>query len=92
MVEVPPLRARVRDKTLLARALTQSYAPESRRWIALASDASQLINRHGWPGNRYASWTNQIKRAATTAEGSRVQARALGPYLANGVDKALNLR
>jgi two-component system NtrC family response regulator len=43
VVEVPPLRARVGDKTLLAHAFAKRYAGENRRSVALASDAIQVI-------------------------------------------------
>ena len=91
VVELPPLRARVGDKTLLAHAFVQRYAAEIRRSVALASDALQLIDRHTWPGN-VRELDNVMKRAVIMADGSRIHARDLGLEPSQHEDEPLNLR
>ena len=91
VVELPPLRARVGDKTLLAHAFVQRYAAEIRRSIALASDAIQAIERHTWPGN-VRELDNVMKRAVIMADGSRIHARDLGLEPSEHQDEPLNLR
>ena len=91
VVEVPPLRKRIGDKTLLAHAFVQRYAAENRRSIALAPDAVQAVERHTWPGN-VRELDNVMKRAVIMADGSRIHAPDLGLEPSDAADEPLNLR
>jgi two-component system NtrC family response regulator len=91
VITVPPLRARVGDKALLAHAFVQRYAGENRRSIALAPDAVQAIEQHGWPGN-VRELDNVMKRAVIMSEGARIHARDLGLGPSSQVSEPLNLR
>jgi two-component system NtrC family response regulator len=91
VVDVPPLRDRVGDRTLLAHAFVRRYAEENRRSIALASDALQAIERHAWPGN-VRELDNVMNRAVIMADGARIHARDLGLDAPEAADEPLNLR
>ena len=91
VVEVPPLRNRLGDKTLLAHAFVQRYASENRRSIALAPDAIDAIERHTWPGN-VRELDNLMKRAVIMADGPRIHAQDLGLVVPEHADEPLNLR
>jgi two-component system NtrC family response regulator len=91
VVTVPPLRARVGDKSLLAHAFVQRYAAENRRSIALAPDAIEAIERHEWPGN-VRELDNVMKRAVIMADGARIHAPDLGLAPSARPPEPLNLR
>ena len=91
VIDVPPLRARVGDKTLLAHAFVRRYAAENRRSIGLAPDAIQAIERHPWPGN-VRELDNVMKRAVIMADGSRIHAPDLGLEPSGAAEEPLNLR
>ena len=68
-VELPPLRKRIGDVTLLAeyllaRAATEASSPMRR----LGPDAKEVLLRHDWPGN-VRELDNAIRRAVALAEG-----------------------
>jgi two-component system, NtrC family, response regulator len=92
VVEIPPLRVRQGDATLLAYGFVRRFADEQRRGaMALAPDAIDAIEAHAWPGN-VRELENVLKRAVIMAEGSDIRAQDLG-LAEPGVDgEALNLR
>ena len=91
VLEVPPLRKRAGDATLLAHAFVRRFAEEQRRGtMTLAPDAITAIEAHAWPGN-VRELENCTKRAVIMAESTIIRAADVGlaPALADGV---LNLR
>lgn len=90
-INIPPLRERVGDAVLLARAFIDRFAQEHRRNIrGFTDDAIAAIEAHSWPGN-VRELENKLKRAVIMAEGNRVTAEEL--ELAPGATGAsLNLR
>ena len=91
VLEVPPLRKRPGDATLLAHAFVRRFAEEQRRGtMTLAPDAVTAIEAHAWPGN-VRELENCTKRAVIMAESAIIRAADVGlaPAQAEGV---LNLR
>ncbi|HTS23458.1 MAG TPA: PEP-CTERM-box response regulator transcription factor [Casimicrobiaceae bacterium] len=93
VLEVPPLRARNGDATLLAHGFVHRFAAEQKRGsMALLPDAVAAIEAHPWPGN-VRELENVIRRAVIMAEGPAIGAVDIG--LASGAEREgapLNLR
>jgi two-component system NtrC family response regulator len=92
VVEIPPLRARYGDATLLAHGFVRRFADEQRRGLmTLQPDAIQAIESHTWPGN-VRELENVIKRAVIMADGAEITAADLGLADTDINSGALNLR
>ncbi|MEA3155121.1 MAG: two-component system, NtrC family, response regulator, partial [Betaproteobacteria bacterium] len=93
VVNIPPLRARQGDATLLAHAFARRFAAEHNRTsLVLREDALNAIESHTWQGN-VRELENCIKRAIIMAEGSQITATDLGFDVQNDDDLgALKLR
>lgn len=50
-IAVPPLRERMEDLPLLAVDFLDRWAKKHQKKIAIANDAMELLQSHGWPGN-----------------------------------------
>ena len=91
VLEVPPLRKRQGDASLLAHAFVRRHADEQRRGtMTLAPDAIAAIEAHAWPGN-VRELENCIKRAVIMADTSVIRAADVGLAPARD-DDVLNLR
>jgi len=91
VLEVPPLRERPGDASLLAHAFRRRFAEEQRRGtMTLAPDAIAAIEAHAWPGN-VRELENCVKRAVIMAETSVIRAADVGLEPAKE-DEVLNLR
>jgi two-component system NtrC family response regulator len=91
VLEVPPLRKRQGDPSLLAHAFVRRHADEQRRGtMTLAPDAIAAIEAHGWPGN-VRELENCIKRAVIMADTPVIRAADVGLAPAQAED-VLNLR
>jgi len=92
VVEIPPLRDRKGDATLLAHAFVQRFAADQNRGtMVLAPDAVDAIEAHAWPGN-VRELENCIKRAVIMAEGSRITADDIGLTASETEPESFNLR
>ncbi|WP_018144846.1 MULTISPECIES: PEP-CTERM-box response regulator transcription factor [unclassified Thioalkalivibrio] len=77
-IDIPPVRERQGDATLLAHALLERFAREQgkpRR--GFTADALRAIEGHSWPGN-VREMENLIRRAVIMADGNLVTAEDLG--------------
>jgi two-component system NtrC family response regulator len=91
VVELPPLRDRQGDATLLAHAFVRRFAEDQRRGaMVLQPDAVDAIDAYAWPGN-VRELENVIKRAVIMADGSEITATDIG-LGETDADAALNLR
>jgi two-component system, NtrC family, response regulator len=91
-VEIPPLRARQGDATLLAHVFARRFAAEQKRGaITILADAIASIESHPWPGN-VRELENVIKRAVIMADGPTISAEDLGLAPVGAEPIALNLR
>lgn len=92
LVEIPPLRSRTGDATLLAHSFVHRFAVEQRRGaMTLLPDAINAIESHPWPGN-VRELENVIKRAVIMAEGLAIRAADLGLTGPDVEPAILNLR
>src|SRR5213592_561487 len=68
-IELPPLRERNGDVSLLAKYFVQRYAEsEGREQLRLAADSIDALERHHWPGN-IRELKNVIERAVVVCVG-----------------------
>ena len=92
VVEIPPLRARKGDSTLLAHHFVHQFAAEQRRGtMTFLPDAINAIEAHSWPGN-VRELENVIRRAVIMADGPTISAADIGIPAAEADESALNLR
>jgi two-component system NtrC family response regulator len=92
VVEIPPLRARKGDATLLAHNFVRRFGTEQRRGaMTLLPDAVAAIESQEWPGN-VRQLENIVKRAVIMADGSTIGAADLGFDAGETEGSALNLR
>lgn len=92
VVDIPPLRNRVGDASLLAHAFVQRFCKENGRPVlSLSDDAVAAIDMHDWPGN-VRELENCLKRAVIMADGGLVTADDLGLDTADEDLEKLNLR
>jgi DNA-binding NtrC family response regulator len=77
-VEIPPLRERGEDVTLLARHFAAQLGKEMRGREALLSEAGiKALREHSWPGN-VRELENAIERACILADASTLEPADLG--------------
>ncbi|MCL2657352.1 MAG: PEP-CTERM-box response regulator transcription factor [Betaproteobacteria bacterium] len=92
VIDIPPLRARDGDASLLAHAFVQRFAADNRRGaLGLTEEAAAAISAHQWPGN-VRELENCIKRAVIMADSGRISADDLGLSAPDEDFAALNLR
>lgn len=92
VIEIPPLRDRDGDATLLAHAFVQRLAKENGRGaLHLSDEALAAIEGHAWPGN-VRELENCLKRAVVMADGNRITADDLGLDVGDTDVEQLNLR
>jgi len=92
VIEIPPLRDRPGDASLLAHAFVQRFAEENGRGsMRLSDEAVAAVEAHRWPGN-VRELENCVKRAVIMADGNRVTAEDLGLETADESLEMLNLR
>ncbi|HZW21724.1 PEP-CTERM-box response regulator transcription factor [Noviherbaspirillum sp.] len=78
VLNIPPLRERIGDRTLLAHHFKNKYAMMQRRTsLSFSEDALAAIEAHAWPGN-VREMENCIKRAVIMADGPQITAEDLG--------------
>ena len=71
-INIPPLRDREGDPSLLAHAFVRRFCVEQNRTgMAITEDAIRAIETHNWPGN-VRELENCIKRAVIMAEGAQI--------------------
>jgi two-component system response regulator HydG len=71
-LEVPPLRERREDVSLLTDFFLKQYAEKNRRLIkGFTPRATDLLMRHGWPGN-VRELENVVERAVIMARGDMI--------------------
>ena len=91
-IDIPPLRDRKGDATLLARAFAQRFSgSENRKPVVLGDDALAAIEAYAWPGN-VREMENCIKRAVIMSDGQYVSAEDLGLDVAASEPRIFNLR
>lgn len=78
VLDIPPLKARKGDSSLLAHAFVRRFAEEQRTGtMALLPEAVDAIEAYEWPGN-VRELENRAKRAVIMAEGNALRAEDFG--------------
>ncbi len=68
-IELPPLRSRVSDISVLAHSFLEQVREDSRREVTgFADDAMAMLERHPWPGN-VRELQNVVERAVLLGKG-----------------------
>ncbi len=92
VLDIPPLRDRKGDASLLAHAFVRRFSDEQKRSsLSLLPDAVAAIEAHPWPGN-VRELENCAKRAVIMAEGSGLHAEDFGLEPSPVDADAFNLR
>jgi two-component system response regulator HydG len=81
-INVPPLRERREDISVLAQHFLRVYAAKNnRRLEGLSDDAVKRLEAYAWPGN-VRELENVIERGVVLARGARVEVTDLPPEIA----------
>jgi two-component system NtrC family response regulator len=73
VIELPPLRARGEDVTVVARSFLQRFAQQHQRpGLTFAPAALRALSRYPWPGN-IRELQNRVQRAVIMAEGQCIR-------------------
>lgn len=92
VIDIPPLRDRDGDKSLLARHFLTKYAIDRYTHITgFTNDAIAAIEGYHWPGN-VREMENKIKKAIVLSENKSIQVQDLGLAEDDGTQTHLNLR
>jgi DNA-binding NtrC family response regulator len=85
-IELPPLRERVGDLSLLAENFLQHFAEKAGRKITgFTRQAMAYLARHAWPGN-VRELRNVIERAVVLCNGRSITPAELPKHLLDGSD------
>jgi two-component system, NtrC family, response regulator len=77
VINLPPLRERGADISLLAREFLQKYgAQNGRTTLTFSPEALRALNCHKWSGN-VRELQNRVKRAVIMADGNRITEKDL---------------
>jgi DNA-binding NtrC family response regulator len=80
---LPPLRERVQDIPLLARAFLQEFSKVNGKNVTvLTSDTLDVLLRYSWPGN-VRELRTAIEHSVVMARGEKLTPRDLPPWLRN---------
>jgi two-component system response regulator AtoC len=80
-IQLPPLRAREGDVSLLARHFMREFSRKFQKgFTELTPEAVQLLDRYPWPGN-VRELRNLLERVVLLEEGHRLEADHLPPEM-----------
>jgi len=83
-IDIPPLRERRSDITVLAHHFLGRYARENDRVIdGFSDEALRAVASHSWPGN-VRELQNAIERAVVMGEGRQIELNDLPAVASNG--------
>ena len=92
VIDIPPLRDRGGDATLLANAFLGKFTEQQGKGgMHFSEEAAEAIESHPWPGN-VRELENAVRRAVIMADGSRIGPEDLGIGKAAGKVEPVNLR
>jgi two-component system NtrC family response regulator len=92
-IDIPPLRERQGDRSLIAHALLERYRQEQRKTtrLSFSAEALRAIDAYNWPGN-IRELENLIRRAAIMADSPRIEPDDLGLSTPENPEEPLALR
>ncbi len=77
VIDVPPLRERVKDIDLFVAAFVAEFSESMGKGVrGVSEEAMRLLRRYGWPGNAR-ELRNVIERAVILCEGEEIEPRHL---------------
>jgi two-component system NtrC family response regulator len=92
VIDIPPLRQRQGDASLLARAFAQRFGQaQNKKPAMLSDDALAVIDAYAWPGN-VREIENCMKRAVIMADGQFISTDDLGLDIDGLEPRIFNLR
>ena len=92
VIDIPPLRQRHGDASLLARSFAQRFGlAQNKKPAMLSDDALAAIDAYAWPGN-VREIENCMKRAVIMADGQFISADDLGLDIESVEPRIFNLR
>jgi two-component system NtrC family response regulator len=92
VIDIPPLRDREGDATLLANAFLAKFTEQQGKGtMHFSEEAAQAIESHPWPGN-VRQLENAVRRAVIMADGNRIGPEDLGVGNVPGKVEPVNLR
>ncbi len=92
IIQIPPLRERIEDTLVLARALLESISSQLKRPLhSFSKDALTALETYAWPGN-VRELENKLKRAVIMSEGNQITAKDLELENTTSSPLPLNLR
>ena len=87
-IRLPPLRERLEDIPLLARAFLREFSEENNKPVTgFTADALELLLQYQWPGN-VRELRTAIEHAVVLCRGDKITARDLPPSLREAVIEA----
>jgi two-component system, NtrC family, response regulator len=91
-IDIPPLRERDADVTILAQHFLNKFNKGLRKNVAgFTEEARGAMSRHSWPGN-VRELESRVKRAVIMAENKRITAQDLDLKLVSGDSRDFDLR
>jgi DNA-binding NtrC family response regulator len=90
VIDVPALRDRPEDISLLVEHFAAQVAPAGRRPVKLTSDAMALLQRYRWPGN-VRELRNIVERLSVLSPDGEVSAAEVALYLPASTPEGLDL-
>jgi two-component system NtrC family response regulator len=92
VIDIPPLRDREGDATLLANAFLAKFTEQQGKGhMNFSEEAAQAIESHPWPGN-VRELENAVRRAVIMADSNRIGCDDLGVGSVEGKAEPVNLR
>ncbi len=92
VIDIPPLRERKGDASLLARAFAQRFCQsQNRKPLHLSDEALAVVDAYAWPGN-VREIENCMKRAVIMADGQFITPDDLGLDVEGAEPRIFNLR
>lgn len=89
-IELPPLRERPEDISLLADHFAAKYARPGQPSKPVTPEAIEVLMRHSWPGN-VRELENAIERATLTARGARITPADLPPEIGEAAPRPASI-
>jgi two-component system response regulator HydG len=89
-INIPPLRDRRTDISLLARAFVEEFCEREEKALSLSSGALKALQKYSWPGN-VRELKNVIEGAVVMAKSRKIKPEDFPAYLHDSSESAAHL-